>query len=263
MRRIVLAFLLLLPFAAQGQTAQGQTAQGQTGAAPATVFAASSLTDALGAAADAYAKAGHPAPRLSFNASSALARQIEQGAPANVFFSADERWMDWLQQRNLIIPETRRSLLRNTLVLIVPKSQARTVTVGPGLDVGALLGADGRIATGDPKSVPVGIYAEQALRKLGLWDKLAPRLAPAENVRAALLLVERGEAAAGIVYATDAAASKGVAVAGRFPEGSHDPITYPIALVRGNDTPEARSLLGFLEGPEAREVFDRFGFGVE
>jgi molybdate transport system substrate-binding protein len=253
MRRIVLAFLLLLPFAAQGQS----------GAAPATVFAAASLTDALGAAADAYAKGGHPAPRLSFNASSALARQVEQGAPASIFFSADERWMDWLQQRNLIVPETRRSLLRNTLVLIVPKSQARTVTVGPGLDVGAMLGADGRIATGDPKSVPVGIYAEQALRKLGLWDKVSPRLAPAENVRAALLLVERGEAAAGIVYATDAAASKGVAVAGTFPESSHDPITYPVALVRDGDTPEARSLLGFLEGPEAREVFDRFGFGTE
>lgn len=253
MRRIVLALLLLLPFAAQGQT----------GGAPATVFGASSLTDALGAVADAYVKAGHPAPRLSFNASSALARQIDQGAPANVFFSADERWMDWLQQRSLIVPESRRSLLRNALVLIVPKDRARTVAIGPGLDVGALLGADGRIATGDPKSVPVGIYAEQALRKLGLWDKVSPRLAPAENVRAALLLVERGEAAAGIVYATDAAASKGVAVAGMFPESSHDPITYPVALVHGGDTPEARSLLAFIEGPEAREVFGRFGFGTE
>ena len=257
MRRIVLAFFLLLPFAAQGQT----------GAAPATVFAAASLTDALGAVADAYARAGHPAPRLSFNASSALARQIEQGAPANIFFSADERWMDWLQQRDLLVSGTRRDLLRNALVLIVPKDRARpkrdSITIGPDLDVNALLGPDGRIATGDPKSVPVGIYAEQALRKLGLWDKLAPRLAPTENVRAALLLVERGEAAAGVVYATDAAASKGVAVAGRFPESSHDPITYPIALVRGGDMPEARSLLGFLEGPEARQVFDRFGFGTE
>ena len=257
MRRIVLAFLLLLPVAAQGQT----------GAAPATVFAAASLTDALGAAADAYAKAGHPVPRLSFNASSALARQVEQGAPANIFFSADERWMNWLQERNLVVPGTRRSLLRNTLVLIVPKDHARpagdSATVGSDLDVGALLGSNGRMATGDPKSVPVGIYAEQALRKLGLWDKMASRLAPAENVRAALLLVERGEAAAGIVYATDAAASKGVAVAGRFPEDSHDPITYPVALVHGGDTPEARSLLGFLAGPEAREIFDRFGFGTE
>ncbi len=127
----------------------------------------------------------------------------------------------------------------------------------------ALLGADGRIATGDPKSVPVGIYAEQALRKLGLWDKAASRIAPAENVRAALLLVERGEAAAGIVYATDAAASEKVAVAGTFPASSHDPITYPVALVHGGDTPEARAVLAFIEGPESAAAFKRFGFGVE
>ena len=253
MRRIVLVLLLLLPLSAQAQSP----------ASPATVFAASSLTDALNAAAADYARAGHPAPRLSFGASSALARQIDQGAPASVFVSADERWMDWMQQRDLLVPGTRRDLLRNTLVLIVPKDRARTVAIGPGLDVAALLGADGRIATGDPKSVPVGIYAEQALRKLGLWDQVAPRLAPAENVRAALLLVERGEAAAGIVYATDAAASQGVAVAGTFPESSHDPITYPIALVRGGDTPEARALLGYLEGAQAGGTFAKFGFGTE
>jgi len=250
MRRVLLALLLLLPMAVRAQS-------------PSTVFAAASLTDALGEAAALYAKAGHPAPRLSFGASSTLARQIGDGAPANIFFSADERWMDWLQERNLIVPGTRRDLLRNTLVLIVPKDRARTVEIGPNLDVAALLGPGGRLATGDPAHVPVGIYAEQALRELGLWDKVQPRLAPAADVRAALLLVERGEAPAGIVYATDAAASTDVAVAGTFPESSHDPVTYPIALVRGSDSDEARALLAFLEGPEAAPVFKRYGFGTE
>jgi molybdate transport system substrate-binding protein len=249
MRRIALALMLLLPVPAWAQ--------------PATVFAAASLTNVLDEVAALYARTGHPAPRLSFDASSTLARQVDGDAPANVFLSADERWMDWLQERNLLVPGTRRDLLRNTLVLIVPKDQARTIAIGPNLDLAALLGPDGRLATGDPATVPVGIYAEQALRKLGLWDKVQPHLAPAENVRAALLLVERGEAPAGIVYATDAAASQGVAVAGVFPESTHDPITYPVALVHGGATPEARALLTFLEGPEARAAFTRFGFGVE
>ena len=253
MRRIAPVLMLLLGMSLW--TARAQQ--------PATVFAASSLTDAINAIATLYAHAGHPAPRVSFGASSALARQIDQGAPANVYLSADERWMNWLQDRKLIVQGTRRDLLRNELVLIVPKDRARTVAIGPNLDLNALLGSDGRIATGDPKTVPVGIYAEQALRKLGLWDKAAPHIAPAENVRAALLLVERGEAAAGIVYATDAAASQKVAVAGTFPASSHDPITYPVALVHGGDTQEARAVLAFLEGPEARAAFERYGFGVE
>jgi molybdate transport system substrate-binding protein len=250
MRRAVLALMLLLPIAARAQS-------------PVTVFAAASLTDALGEVAALYARDGHPAPRLSFGASSTLARQIGESAPANLFVSADERWMDWLQQRDLIAPGTRRDLLRNTLVLIVPKDRARTVEIGPDLDVAVLLGPDGRLATGDPAHVPVGIYAEQALRKLGLWSKVQPHLAPAADVRAALLLVERGEAPAGIVYATDAAASPAVAVAGTFPESSHDPITYPVALTRSGDSAEARALLAFVEGPEAAAVFKRFGFGTE
>lgn len=249
MRRALLALLLLLPFAARAQQA--------------TVFAAASLTDALADVAALYAKTGHPAPRLSFGASSTLARQIEQGAPANLFVSADERWMNWLQERGLVVPGTRRDLLRNSLVLVVPKDRARKVEIGPNLDVAALLNPDGRLATGDPEHVPVGLYAKQALQKLGLWDKVAARLAPAADVRAALLLVERGEAPAGIVYATDALASQGVAVAGTFPESTHDPITYPVALVRGGDTPEARALLAFLDGPEARAAFARRGFGAE
>jgi len=231
--------------------------------APLTVFAAASLTDVLQAIGKLWAATGQPAPRFSFASSSTLARQIEAGAPANLFASADEQWADWLQQSDLLVPETRRSLLTNSLVLIVPKDQARTVQVGPGLDLGALLGPDGRLATGDPSNVPAGIYAEAALKSLGVWDQVQPRLARADSVRAALLLVERGEAPAGIVYATDAAASPGVAIAGTFPPGSHPPVTYPFAVVRAYDTPAARAFLDFLAGPQARDIFIRAGFGLQ
>jgi len=236
---------------------------GARAAEPLTVLAAASLTDALRDVSAAWAAKGHPPLRLSFGASSTLARQIEQGAPATLFASADERWMDYLDQRGLLAPGTRRDLLSNTLVLIVPASKARRVTIGPELDIKALLGPDGRLAVGDPSHVPVGLYAKQALERLGLWAAVQPRLAPAADVRGALLLVERGEAPAGIVYATDAAISKGVTVAGTFPPGSHDPITYPFALLRGQDGEEGRALLAFLSGPEARAIFAARGFGVE
>lgn len=160
------------------------------------------------------------------------------------------------------MPETRRSLLTNSLVLVVPKVRARTVSIGPGLDIEGLLGPGGRLATGDPAHVPVGIYAEAALKSLGLWERVQPRLARADNVRSALLLVARGEAPAGIVYATDAIAEPGVAVAGAFPAGSHPPVTYPFAVVRAHDTPAARAFLEFLSGPQAREAFTRAGFGL-
>ncbi len=229
---------------------------------PVLVFAAASLTDVLQAIAKLWAATGQPAPRFSFASSSTLARQIEAGAPANLFASADEQWADWLQQRNLLVPDTRRSLLTNSLVLVVPKDQARTVQIDPDLDLDALLGPSGRLATGDPSNVPVGIYAEAALKSLSLWDRVEPRLARADSVRAALLLVERGEAPAGIVYATDAAASTGVAVAGTFPASSHPLVTYPFAVVRAYDTPATRAFLDFLSGPQAREVFTRAGFGL-
>ncbi len=225
-----------------------------------TVFAAASLTDAMKDVSTAWEKQGHPPLRLSFASSSTLARQIEQGAPANVFASADEKWMDYLAKANAIVPDTRKDLLSNQLVLIVPNDRARKITIGPDLDLAALLGPNGRIATGDPAHVPVGIYAKQALTKLGLWAKVEPRLARAEDVRGALLLVERGEAPAGIVYATDAAVSPGVVVAGTFPESSHERITYPFAVVRAGDTPEARSLMAYLAGPEGRVIFTRRGF---
>jgi molybdate transport system substrate-binding protein len=228
-----------------------------------TVFAAASLTDAMSDVSAQWAKAGHKPLRLSFGSSSTLARQIEQGAPANVFASADEKWMNYLTEKGLIVPGSRRDLLSNDLVLVVPASKPVHVAIGPNFDLAGLLGPNGRLAVGDPAHVPVGIYAQQALTKLGLWDKVAPRLARTDDVRAGLLLVERGEAPAGIVYGTDAAVSKAVMVAGIFPASSHDPITYPFAVVKSGDTPDAHALLTFLAGPEAREVFVSRGFKVE
>lgn len=251
-RRLFAAGLLSLPVSVSARAA-----------APITVFAAASLTDALNDVGAAWEKAGHVPVRFSFGASSTLARQIEQGAPANLFASADEQWMDYLAKRGLIVPGTRRDLLSNTLVLIVPASHPAHVTIGPGFDLAAILGPQGRLATGDPKHVPVGIYAEQALKTLGLWDSVQSRLAPAADVRSALLLVEHGEAPAGIVYATDAAVSKNVMVAGVFPASTHPPITYPFAIIKGGDTAQARALVQFLSSPPARATFERRGFGTE
>jgi molybdate transport system substrate-binding protein len=249
MRFVLVLCLLLGPVAAHAQQL--------------TVFAAASLTDAMKDVSAAWVKAGHPPLTLSFGASSTLARQIEQGAPANLFASADENWMDYLVKKNLIADGTRKSLLGNDLVLIVPANKPQTITISPTFDIAKLLGTDGRLATGDPAHVPVGIYAEQALRKLGWWDTVSPRLARTDDVRAALLLVERGEAPAGIVYGTDAAVSKGVMIAGVFPENSHDAVSYPFAVTRSGDTPDARVLLDFLAGPQARALFVQRGFRVE
>jgi molybdate transport system substrate-binding protein len=249
MRILLFLCVLLVPLAARAQEL--------------TVFAAASLTDAMKDVSAQWVKAGHPPLRMSFGSSSTLARQIEAGAPANVFASADEKWMDYLAQKNLIAAGTRKDLLGNDLVLVVPANKPLHVTLGPGFNLLALLGANGRLAVGDPAHVPVGIYAEQALKKLGWWDSIAPRLAPTADVRAGLLLVERGDAPAGIVYATDAAASKAVMVAGTFPADSHDPVAYPFAVVKSGDTPQARALMTFLSGPKARAVFVQRGFKVE
>lgn len=228
-----------------------------------TVFAAASLTDAMKDVSAQWAQAGHQPLRLSFGSSSTLARQIEQGAPANLFASADEKWMDYLADKKLIVPETRKDLLGNDLVLVVPADKPQHVTIGPAFNLVGMLGPNGRVATGDPAHVPVGIYAEQALKKLGIWDAVAPHLASTADVRAALLLVERGEAPAGIVYATDAAASKAVMIAGIFPADSHDPVSYPFAVTKSGDTPDARALMTFLAGPQARAIFVKRGFKVE
>jgi len=228
---------------------------------PVTIFAAASLQDGLRALARDWAARGHPAPRLSFAASSALARQIEQGAPADLFLSADEPWMDYLAARGLILPASRVSALGNTLVLVAPSAARHVAALTRETDLLALLGPQGRLALADPAHVPAGRYARAALEWMGQWGALAPRLARAENVRAALLLVERGEAPLGIVYATDALALPGLRVLGTFPAGSHPPITYPFALTRrAEGNAEALALLAFLTGPEAMPAWQRHGF---
>ena len=230
-----------------------------------TVFAAASMTDALTRAEAAYrAKTGR-GWRLSFASSSTLAKQIEQGAPADIFVSASESWMTYLQERDLLWPESRVALVSNALVLIAPGDAAAAnaggTVVGPDTDIVGMLGDDGRLAVGDPDHVPAGIYAKEALEMLGLWAEAEPRLARADNVRAALALVARGEAPLGIVYATDAIDQPGIVVLGRFPTDSHRPISYPAAIVRGDGAPEAaRHALDWLRGAEGMAVLAEFGF---
>ena len=227
-----------------------------------TVFAAASTTNALTEIGRMFtAKTGNPV-RSSFASSSTLAKQVEQGAPANVFVSADTKWMDYLAAHKLVAAGTRADLLGNGLVLIAPlASKLDHVALAKDTDLAALLGG-GRLAVGDPDHVPVGIYAKQALQAMGQWKALEPRLARAESVRAGLALVERGEVPLGIVYSTDAAISKQVKVIGTFPDALHDRITYPVALVAGNATPTARAFLAYLSSPDAKAVFARYGFKV-
>lgn len=257
-RRSLAAFLLGAALLAGCGPARAQEAQGPV------VFAAASLTDAMKALGEAWRAKGHPAPRFSFAASSALARQMEQGAPADIFASADEPWMDYVQQRGLILDDTRVSPLANSLVLVAPAdSRLGPVTLTRGTDLLALAGPNGRIATGDPSNVPAGKYAQAALTWMGQWDTVSPRLARADNVRSALLLVERGEAPLGIVYATDAAASKGVRVLGTFPAEGHPAVTYPFAITRrAADNRDARDFFAFATGQEAAETYRRFGFAL-
>lgn len=217
------------------------------------VLAAASLQEAMSAAADAWARHGRMRPVLSFAASSALARQAGAGARADLFVSADEQWMDALERQGRIVPGTRAPFLGNRLVLAVPAGAP--VERRP---LAAML--RGRIAVADPASVPAGRYAEAALRKLGLWERAAPRLVRAENVRAALVLVERGAAPYGIVYATDARASRRVRVAGVFPQSSHPPIVYPLARLRTSAHPEAEAFRRFLLSHEGGAIFARHGF---
>ena len=225
-----------------------------------TVFAAASLKNALDEAAADYALGGKPKPAISYAASSALAKQIDNGAPADLFISADLAWMDYLDRKGLLAPGTRRNLLGNRLVLIAPTNHPVKLQPAPGFPISETL-RNGRIALADPNSVPAGKYAKAALQSLGVWEQVAPRVAAAENVRAALAFVARGEAPLGIVYATDAAEEPRVMVAGVFPSGTHPPIVYPIAALRAAKAGSA-SLLDFLEGPQARRIFARHGFAV-
>lgn len=226
-----------------------------------TLFAAASMTDAITELAAAYSAAGHPAVKLAFASSSTLAKQIENGAPADLFISADRMWMDYLSERSLIVEQTRTDIAGNALVLIVPAGSPWAAPADPArLDWQALLADGGRLAMGDPAHVPAGRYAKAALDYLQLWPLVESHAVFAGDVRAALTFVETGEAAAGIVYSTDAAISQKVAVVGSFPPGSHDPIVYPIAVLAGHDRTEVRGFLTFLLSPEAAKVLGRYGF---
>ena len=227
---------------------------------PLVVFAAASLTDSLQKVSDAYTKSSGVPVKLSFAASSALAKQIESGARADIFFSADQEWMDYLDQRQLIRKESRSDLLGNRLVLIAPRDSKVALKLGPGAPILTALGDAGRLATGDPDSVPAGKYAKSALTTLKLWDALQSRLARAENVRVALMYVARGEAPLGIVYATDVAVEPRVRIVDQFPASSHPPITYPVAQTR-TAAPDAASFIDFLRSPTARSIFVAAGFG--
>lgn len=221
------------------------------------MLAAASLQESMNAAADAWARHGHARPTLSFAASSAEARQIEAGAPADLFASADEQWMDELQAKGLLAPGTRADMVGNRLVVVEPAAgRVRLTFTGAGL---AVL-ARGPLAMADPSSVPAGLYGRAALEKLGVWAAVEPHVVRAENVRAALALVERGAAPFGIVYATDARASQAVRVAGVFPAASHPPIRYPLARIKASTNPEAEGFCRFLLTREAAAIFARYGF---
>ncbi len=224
-----------------------------------TVFAAASMKNALDDIDAAYTAKTGVKITVSYGSSSGLAKQIEQGAPADVFVSADADWMDHAISRKNINEPTRMNLLGNSIVLIAPKdSKVDSVNIGPGFDLARLAG-DGRIATGDVKSVPVGKYAKAALEKLGSWQAAEPRFAMADNVRAALTLVARNEAALGIVYSTDARVEPGVKIVGTFPAGSHPAIIFPVAATT-TAKPETADYLAFLRSTAAKTILEKYGF---
>jgi molybdate transport system substrate-binding protein len=248
LRRHLMAGLLILA------SAGGATAQ----AADVTVFAAASLKNALDAAVARWHQQSGKEAAVSYAASSTLAKQIANGAPADLFISADLEWMDYLQKRNQIKPKTRVDLVGNSLVLVAPKDSPVTVTIAPGFPLKSLLHG-GRLAMAEPRSVPAGIYGKAALEKLGVWNNVGNDIAAAQNVRAALALVARGEAPLGIVYKTDATAEPSVRILATFPADSHPPIVYPMALtVRAR--PAAAKLEAFLQSPDARRQFEQQGF---
>ena len=251
-RRTCLAMALALPFLPGVARAQNNV----------VVFAAASLKNALDEIAAAWSKdTGRPAPKTSYAASSALAKQIEQGAPADLFISADLDWMDYLAGKSLIKADSRFNLLGNKIVLIAPKDSPAANVAIKGADLAKALNG-GRLAMANVDSVPAGKYGKAALEGLGAWNDVKDHVAQAENVRAALLLVARGEAPLGIVYSTDAAAEPGVRMVATFPEDSHPPIIYPAALTRESSHKDAKDFLGFLRSAKARTSFEKQGFTV-
>jgi len=246
LRILAYALALLLPLEAR--------------AADVTVFAAASLNDALGDIGKDYQKKTGHAVQFSFAASSSLAKQIEASAYADIFFSADTEWMDYLDNRGLIAHATRKNVLGNHLVLIAPQASKVAVKIAPHFDAMASL-AGGRLAVADTDTVPAGKYAKAALTSLGVWNAVVNHLAQAENVRIALEYVARGEAPLGVVYSTDATAEPAVRVVDTFPDDSHPPIVYPVALTK-DAKPAAAEFLAYLESPEAMQVFKKRGFVV-
>jgi molybdate transport system substrate-binding protein len=246
---VLLACALHAPAHAQGQSV--------------TVLAAASLKTALDDIAAQWQKETGKRVRISYAASGPLAKQIEAGAPADIFISADVPWMDYAAERKLIKPETRRNLIGNALVLVAPAdSKAQPMEIGAQSDLLGLLGPDGRLVMGEPRSVPAGAYAQKALTSLGLWDKVKDRVAQTESVRATLLFVARGEAPLGIVYRSDAHAERHVKVLGTFPESSHPPIVYPVAMIAASANPDAKAFYGYLATPAASAIFKRESFEV-
>jgi molybdate transport system substrate-binding protein len=225
------------------------------------VFAAASLKNALDDAGAAWMRDTGRRVVVSYAASNALAKQIEAGAPADLFFSADLDWMDYLASKNLIRSESRIGLVGNTLVLVAPKGSTIQVALQPGIDLASILGS-GRLAMGHVEAVPAGKYGKAALEHLGAWEGVKDRIAQADNVRAALLLVSRGEAPLGIVYKTDAVSDPNVTIAATFPQGSHPSIVYPVALTRDSTNPDAASFLAFLRSARAKPLFEKQGFTV-
>lgn len=253
LRSVALAAVLL----ASGSPQAPVKAQGND----VVVFAAASLKNALDAINAQWQKETGKKAVISYAASSALAKQIEQGAPAQIFISADLDWMDYVAQKNLIKPETRSNLLGNRIVLIAAKDKAQPVDIKAGFDLAKVLG-DGRLSMANVESVPAGKYAKAALEKLGVWASVSSKVAQAENVRAALLLVSRGEAPAGIVYQTDAAADPNVKIIGTFPRDTHPPIIYPIALTATASNPDAAAFLAYINSAAAKPLFEAQGFTV-
>ena len=248
------AFILL-----NGSTWSPALAQDSAKDKTLTVFAAASMKNALDDVDAAYTAKTGVKVTASYAASSVLAKQIEQGAPADIFVSADTDWMDYATAKKNIDVPSRVDLLGNSIVLIAPKdSKIDNVTIGNGFDLAKLAG-DGKIATGDVKAVPVGKYAQAALEKLGSWQAAAPKFAMAESVRAALALVARGEAVLGIVYSTDAKVEPGVKIVGTFPADSHPPIIYPVAAT-STAKPDAAGYLAFLKTSAAKAIFEKYGF---
>ena len=249
LRLSLLATMLAVPLQARAETAGP------------TIFAAASMKTALDAIAAGWTAKTHRKPAISYGSSGTLAKQIEAGAPADLFISADQKWMDVLAKDGAIKPETRKSLVGNALVLVAPSVASAPLKIEKGFDLAGALG-DGKLAVCSVASCPAGIYGKEALTALGVWTAVAPKLAQADNVRAALLLVARGEAKYGIVYATDAKAEPKVKVIDTFPEASHTPIVYPVAITRDAKSPDAADLEAYLGSPEARRILTDQGFTV-